>query len=66
MEKDNVMIKDKYCLTIDEAAKYFNIGTKKIRQIAEEQKEQVAIRVGSKVLIKRINFEYFINNIYSI
>ena len=27
-----VQIKDKFCLTIDEAAEYFNIGEKKLRK----------------------------------
>ena len=28
-------MKDKFCLTIDEAAEYFNIGEKKLRKIVE-------------------------------
>lgn len=31
-----VEIKDKWLLTVDEAAAYFGIGTKKIRSMAEE------------------------------
>ena len=31
-----VQIKDKFCLTIDEAAEYFNIGEKKLRKIVAD------------------------------
>ena len=34
--ENQVPIKDKFCLTIDEAAAYFNIGEKKLRQIVTE------------------------------
>ena len=34
--ENQVQIKDKFCLTIDEAAAYFNIGEKKLRQIVTE------------------------------
>ena len=31
-----VQIKDKFCLTIEEASEYFNIGEKKLRKIVSE------------------------------
>ena len=31
IEQTQVEIKDKFCLTIDEASVYFNIGEKKLR-----------------------------------
>ena len=34
--ENQVQIKDKFCLTIDEAAAYFNIGQKKLRKIVTE------------------------------
>ena len=49
-----VQIKDKFCLTIDEASEYFNIGEKKLRQIASENLDSgFVIQNGVKVLIKR-------------
>ena len=31
-----VQVKDKFCLTIDEASEYFNIGEKKMRKLVAE------------------------------
>lgn len=31
-----VQIKDKFCLTIDEASAYFNIGEKKLRKLVSD------------------------------
>ena len=36
MSLPQVLIKDKYCLTIDEAVAYFNIGEKRMRKIVED------------------------------
>lgn len=55
-----VQIKDKFCLTIDEASEYFNIGEKKLRQIASENLDSgFVIQNGVKMLIKRKRFETF-------
>ena len=35
-EQTQVEIKDKFCLTIDEASAYFNIGEKKLRRIVTD------------------------------
>ena len=52
--ENQVQIKDKFCLTIDEAAEYFNIGTKKLRQIVSENQDAgFVIQNGVKILIKR-------------
>ena len=61
-----VPIECKYCLTIDEASKYFNIGQKKIRQLVNEHRDEVVLQIGVKTLIKRKNFEEFINESYSV
>ena len=34
--ENQVPIKDKFCLTIDEASEYFGIGEKKLRKIVTE------------------------------
>lgn len=62
-----IKISDKYCLTIKEAAKYFGIGEKKLRQLATENMDcGVAIQNVVKVLIKRERMEQFLNNTSSI
>ncbi len=53
---------DKYMLTIKEAASYFNIGTKKMRRIAEDNLGNIAVFCGNRFLIVRPKFEEFILN----
>ena len=53
---------EKYMLTIKEAAEYFNIGTKKMRRIAEYRLGDVAVYCGNRYLIVRPKFEEFICN----
>lgn len=49
MSLPQVLIKDKYCLTIDEAVAYFNIGEKRMRKIVEEnQTSDFIIQNGVK------------------
>ena len=56
-----VEIKDKFCLTIDEASEYFNIGEKKLRQIvADNINSGFVIQNGVKILIKRRRFEDYL------
>lgn len=58
------IIKDKFCLTIDEAAEYFNIGEKKLRKIVADYIDSgFVIQNGVKVLIKRKRFEDFLEDI---
>lgn len=66
-DKELIPIKDKYCLTIDEAAHYFNIGEKKLRQLAAENiNTGVVIQNGVKVLIKRRRFETLLEELSAI
>lgn len=59
-----VQVKDKFCLTIDEAADYFNIGEKKLRSIvADHMDSGFVIQNGVKILIKRKRFEEFLGDI---
>ena len=58
--EEKVQVKDKFCLTIDEAAEYFNIGEKKLRKIVADHLDSgFVIQNGVKVLIKRKRFEFF-------
>lgn len=59
---DTLPVGEKYMLTIKEAASYFNIGTKKMRRIAEDNLGNVAVFCGNRFLIVRPKFEEFILN----
>ncbi len=60
--ENQVPIKDKFCLTIDEASEYFGIGEKKLRKIVTENlNSDFIIQNGVKYLIKRKRFESFLN-----
>ncbi len=62
MQATDIPVWEKFTLTIQEAAQYFNIGEKKIRKLAQENGDcGFALQNGSKVLIKREKFEEFIN-----
>ena len=55
--KYEVPIREKYCLTLDEAAAYFGIGINKLREMTDEPNCQFVIFNGSKRLIKRRKLE---------
>lgn len=66
-EQASVEIKDKFCLTIDEASAYFNIGEKKLRRIVTDNIDTgFIIQNGVKFLIKRKQFETFLENLTAI
>ena len=58
--KQGLDLQEKYLLTIKEAASYFNIGTKKMRRIAEDNLGNIAVYCGNRFLIVRPKFEDFI------
>ena len=60
----DVPIWEKYTLTIEVASKYFRIGEKKLRKIAEEnQTASWVIMNGNRVQIKRKQFEKIIDSL---
>lgn len=64
MSNTDVPIWERYTLTIEEASKYFRIGEKKLRKIAEENKNSNwVILNGNRVQIKRKQFEKIIDNL---
>lgn len=66
-DNKRVQIKDKFCLTIEEASEYFNIGEKKLRKIVSENLDSgFIIQNGVKFLVKRKQFENFLNDLTSI
>ena len=62
MNYTDVPIWEKYTLNIEEAAQYFRIGEKKLRQLAEENPNaNWLIMNGNRVQIKRKQFEKMID-----
>ena len=62
----DVAIADKALLTLEEAAKYFNIGINKLRIMTNEENCPYVVWNGSKRLIKRKPFEEYLYRSYSI
>ena len=64
MNYPDVPIWEKYTLTIEEAARYFRIGEKKLRKLAEENPDASwLIMNGNRVQIKRRQFEKVIDSL---
>lgn len=62
-DTEEVPIWHKYSLSIDEAASYYGIGEKRLRQIANEHKgEEFLLEIGTHVRFKRKLFEEFLNS----
>ena len=57
----------KYSIGIDEAARYYGIGTKKLRQIISDNPTgDFFLEIGRRVLIKRRQFEAYLDNASSL
>lgn len=53
---------EKYTLTIREAAEYFHIGEKRLRELVDEDdRADYLLWIGNRVLIKKRVFERFID-----
>ncbi len=64
MNCPDVPIWEKYTLTIEEAARYFRVGEKKLRKLAEENPNaNWLIMNGNRVQIKRRQFEKIIDSL---
>ena len=67
IDDKQVQIKDKFCLTIEEVSAYFNIGEKKLRKIVSDNLDSgFIIQNGVKFLVKRKQFEKFLDDLTSI
>lgn len=67
MNYPDVPIWEKYTLTIEEAAKYFRVGEKKLRKLAEENPDaNWLIMNGNRIQIKRRLFEKIIDSLDAI
>ena len=66
METNEVPIWEKSNLTLQEAATYSGIGINKIRELSNDERCHFVLWVGSKRLIKRKQFDRYIDGCYSI
>ena len=64
MNNTDVPIWEKYTLSIEEASRYFRIGEKKLRRLAEENLDSGWVIVnGNHIQIKRKQFEKIIDTL---
>ena len=62
MGKYEVKISEKICLTLEEAAAYSGIGINRLRDLSNDPKCDFVLFIGSKRLIKRRQFEKFLDS----
>ena len=62
MRANEIPYWEKYMLTLREAAEYFHIGEKKMRQIVDENMDaNFLLESGNRILIKRKLFEEYLD-----
>lgn len=67
VKTNEVPLWKKYALTLSEAAQYFGIGERKLRQIADDNRDTgIVIYNGVKLLFKRERFSEWLNEVNSI
>ena len=67
MERHNMVeIKDKINLTIKETSEYSNIGETTIRKLLSEKACPFLLKIGNKQLVKRKDFEKYLENVHYI
>lgn len=66
MAKIDIPVYEKPNLTVEEAAIYFSIGENKLRELTDRSDCNFVLFVGRKRLIKRKQFESFLDAAYSI
>lgn len=67
MSNTDIPVWEKYTLTIEEASKYFRIGEKKLRKLAEESQGACCLMMnGNRIQIKRKQFEKVIDELDAI
>lgn len=63
MRTNEIPYWEKYLLTLREAAEYFHIGEKKMRQIVDENADaNFLLESGNRVMIKRKLFEEYLDS----
>ena len=67
MKNNEVPLWLRYALTLSEASQYFNIGERKLQQIADENRDTgFVIYNGVKLLFKREKFAEWLNEVNAI
>lgn len=61
--QQDVPIWEKVNLTIEEAARYSGIGTNRLRELTNEKDCKFVLFIGTKRLIKRKQFEKFLETV---
>lgn len=61
-----IPICEKAALTLEEAAAYSNIGVNRLRELTESKDCDFVLFAGKKRLIKRRQFDRFLDNTYSV
>ena len=62
MKADEIPVWEKYTLSIEEAAAYFRIGQKRLRQLAiDNPNADYILLIGNRVQIKRKKFEEYVD-----
>lgn len=61
-----VPVWEKTTLTLEEASAYTGIGVHKLREITDDESNQLVLWVGRKRLIKRKPLEKYIDQTYSV
>lgn len=64
--RNEVPISKKAFLTVREAAAYFNIGEKKLRELTNGDRCPFVLYCGTKRLIKREKFKDFLDRQFSV
>ncbi len=66
MKKQSVPVWEKRNLTLEEAAAYFGIGTSKLRELTNTDECDFVLWIGTKRLIKRVQFEQYLDKVKSV
>jgi len=66
MKKLSVPVWEKRNLTLEEAAAYFGIGTSKLRELTNTDECDFVLWIGTKRLIKRVQFEQYLDKVKSV
>lgn len=61
-----VPIWEKHNLNVQEASEYFNIGVNKIRELSNSPDCPFVLWVDNKRLIKRVKFQQYLEQVYSV
>ena len=61
-----IEVKDKINLTIKESSEYSNIGETTIRKLLSEKACPFLLKIGNKQLVKRKDFEKYLENVHYI